>query len=178
MKKKFFLFFPFFFFCIKGKSQETNHLRIDYPLKNHSWLKNRQINQEDSLFQPIGLHTQVRGLFQSGANAYPYWIGFYRQGKKQGVWKHYINDKIVSECEFKEGVKDGVFIFYDDQEYIKAILTIKNDKILGEARFFETGKLKAIVNIKEDLTYEAFYEKTDYMSYINLKRFTEEVKLF
>jgi len=75
------------------------------------------------------------------------------KGKIEGLWRSYYEDgQIQSAVTYKDGLADGVALFYYDNEKqtTRVELTFTEDKVTGIYReFYENGSRKAMLNFKD-----------------------------
>lgn len=77
------------------------------------------------VLEKIDKNTQIAFVFQ---NDILFEKGMIKNGKREGVWQSF-NEKgnIVTEASFSKGVKNGVWIVYDQAE-VKYVLYYQNDQ--------------------------------------------------
>lgn len=126
-------------------------------------------NEFDSLLFKPDLNTE---LLKDGPYKIKYedsstikYEGRIKDGLFDGLWRsYYENGKIKSAVNYKEGIAEGVAIFYYDNpsSTIKTEIKFVDDKIEGVYReFYENGARKATLNFKKgvaDGDAEFFYK--------------------
>lgn len=102
-------------------------------------------------------------------------IGHWKEGKQNGLFQLYTEDGIlIDNALFKNGERDGITEqFYSDTGKIRVSVNYKNGILDGEYReYYENEKIKFVGNYKENLQdgeWKFYLEKGNLQSIVNYK---------
>lgn len=149
---------------IRNLNERANTAEIFYVLKDKNDIKHGEY-----LYKYNG-KIQVQGQFEQNY-AIGTWIytpctdfrieGNFLNNKKNGVWKYYSNDRLISEIRYKEGVLDGNATGYYENGQVAANTTYSDGHLDGEyIAFHENGKIKEKSKYTEG-KLDGLFEKFD-----------------
>ena len=130
-----------------------------------SSLKNGLLHGENKIFGPTGdpvteenyYFGMLNGICSYYQNGYRYLESPYRDGKKEGIERQYIDgETLVEETEYHDGLKHGPSIFYTDG--ISKTEWYYNDEYISKAKFEELSEREKMISIMNSRAKPKFNE--------------------
>lgn len=124
------------------KEEKTYHYQYyaDGKIKAEGWILHNQKTAYWKFYHPNG-NIERQGHYQHNQKK-DYWFyydenggkikeGHYHNDKMMGWWSFYKNGEMISKCEYKNHLKEGYCIIYENEKPIKA-LYFEADKKINE----------------------------------------------
>lgn len=132
MNSKLIISWVFFLFCFSIYSNAQDGSFWGHP-------EAQNIRDKDGKKQGVWLETNLQFAMKA-----KYYIGNYKDGVRNGIWRKYENGKIISMVEYKNGIIDGTSTVFNNKGRLVKKMKFVNGKLNGYSEFYKRGKLIAI----------------------------------